>query len=143
MKRQMLASVNQSQLVRFIFTETEKKTQLNWEHEKEFEYQNEMYDVIKTEVHGDTTYYWCWQDREETELNRQLNHLVARSLGNNPQHQENKNRLLKFLESLYFSNGGNKGFFTITPVNTSTFYTDNLYRSAFQQLSVPPPEVVA
>ncbi len=71
-------------LVLLKFTELEKQEKLHWEHAAEFEYHHQMYDVVKSEVHGDTTYYWCWHDIEETKINEQINHLMSLSFDNLP-----------------------------------------------------------
>jgi hypothetical protein len=98
-KHKLMAQVDKSQLVLLKFTSEEATKQLEWEHSKEFEYQNEMYDVVSTETHGDTTYYWCWWDYEETDLNRQLVNLTTLALNKDPQHQ--KRQLAQFLQHLF------------------------------------------
>jgi hypothetical protein len=63
-------------VLRFLIEETE--TLLRWEHSGEFEYNSQMYDVIETWTVGDTVYYRCWWDREETKLNDRLRELAER-----------------------------------------------------------------
>jgi hypothetical protein len=100
-KHQLIAQVDKTELVLLKFTAEEAANQLEWEHGKEFEYRNEMYDVVSTETHGDTTYYWCWWDYEETALNRQLVDLTALALNKDPQHQNQKQQLTQFLQHLF------------------------------------------
>ncbi|PTB91022.1 hypothetical protein C9994_16285, partial [Marivirga lumbricoides] len=78
-KWKMIAGMDKNELVLLKFTSEEAKV-LKWEHAKEFEYQNEMYDVVEQQTIGDTTYYWCWWDHEETALNKQLSLLVVKAL---------------------------------------------------------------
>jgi len=44
---------------------TEEKALLNWEHDKEFEYQGQMYDVVDSYQVGDIFYYSCWPDMKK------------------------------------------------------------------------------
>lgn len=37
-------------------------------HDREFRYRGNMYDVVRQEQHGDTTWYYCLHDEKETEL---------------------------------------------------------------------------
>lgn len=100
-KRKIIAGIDKSELVLLKFTEKEKQTELHWEHSKEFEYQGQMYDITDFQTIGDTTFYWCWWDYEETNLNKQLNKKLSESLDGNPQNQKRQLKLLNFLDSLF------------------------------------------
>jgi hypothetical protein len=76
---------------------------IRWKHSKEFEFKGEMYDVVRTEKHGDTTYYYCWWDNQETLLNQKLNENISMELGQNATNKSTKNKLISFYKSLYFS----------------------------------------
>lgn len=41
---------------------------LRWEHDREFEYDEQMYDVVGLEICGDTIGYWCWLDHKEKRI---------------------------------------------------------------------------
>lgn len=101
-KWKLIEGVDRSELVLFKFTEEEKRTQLDWKHSKEFAYKGEMYDIAEKEVHGDTTYYWCWWDYEETALNKQLSQLFSFALGNSPVHKQSQEKIIQLYKSLYF-----------------------------------------
>jgi hypothetical protein len=101
-KWKIIAGIDKSELVFLKFTEKEKQTKLRWEHAKEFEYQGQMYDVTDYQTIGDTTYYWCWWDYEETNLNKQLNKKLSESLEGNPQNHERQLKLFSFLNSLFW-----------------------------------------
>jgi hypothetical protein len=62
------------------FSKEETETLLRWEHSGEFEYKGQMYDVVQAWTVGDTVYYRCWQDREETKLNNRLRELAEKAL---------------------------------------------------------------
>jgi hypothetical protein len=74
---------------------------LEWEHSKEFEYKDQMYDVVESKTYGDSAYYWCWWDNEETTLHKQLDQLLAEVLGNSPSRDEKEDQLLEFYKNLY------------------------------------------
>lgn len=88
-------------LVLLKFTKKETISLLKWQHDKEFEFCEVMYDVVKEELHGDSVFYYCWQDNEETQLYRKVKRLLAFSLQQNPQRREAKNILLSFFKTLF------------------------------------------
>ena len=86
--------------VLFKFTQADSG-KLYWEHSKEFEFKGEMYDVICFEKKGDTTYYWCYWDKKETKLQRDLVQLVLQILPPTEQQEKTHNNLIQFFKSLY------------------------------------------
>jgi hypothetical protein len=100
-----------------------------------------MYDITSTEIHGDTTYYWCWWDYEETKLNKQLKGLVAGALGKDPRNKEHQNRLINFFKSLFFVETVheiNNGFEKICK---KYFTPINCYQSLYLSPPTPPPKI--
>ncbi len=99
----MIAKIDPSELVLLKFTKKESREQLRWEHAKEFEYKGEMYDIVnKTEL-GDSIFYWCWWDYEETKLNKKLDHLLSVFLGQDPKHQQRQHLVIDFLKHLFYA----------------------------------------
>ncbi len=103
LKYRMIEGISLDQLVLLKFTFGESQTRLHWHHAGEFEYHGQMYDIVHKEIKGDTIHYWCWKDDKETELNRQLDDLVAKVLGNNPQRKDRQDKTVDFLKKLYFN----------------------------------------
>ncbi len=103
LKHRIIAGIDRDELVLLKFSIEESRTKLRWEHEKEFEFAGQMYDIVEKEISGDTIHYWCWWDHEETKLNRQLDDLVAKVLGNNPQRKDRQDKTVDFLKKLYFN----------------------------------------
>lgn len=97
----IIAGLAKDELVFFKFSLEDAKVKLSWEHSKEFEYMDNMYDVVETEIQNDSVSYWCWLDSKESELNLKLEHLVSNALGQNPQTRENHSRYFNFLKSMY------------------------------------------
>jgi hypothetical protein len=102
-KWKMIAGLDDSELVLLRFHKDATKTDLRWKHSREFEYQGQMYDIVKTQESGDSIFYYCWWDYEETQLNRKLSSLVTMAWGSNPGHNHTRLRLLSFYVSLYFN----------------------------------------
>ena len=101
-KWKMIAGIPREELVLLKFTEGEKSNDLRWVHSKEFEYKGEMYDIVETHFKGDTTYYWCWWDYEETKLNKQLDGLLAFAYKKDARTTQNQKFVQAFYKSLYF-----------------------------------------
>jgi len=100
-KRQLLAGMENTDLVFLKFTQEGAQTLLRWEHAHEFEYQGQMYDIVRSETLGDSILYHCYWDRAESKLNRQIKSLVAQTLEKDPVNQENQLKLIHFYKSLY------------------------------------------
>jgi len=100
-QRQIDDGLDKSKLVVLQFSKEETKTKLRWEHANEFEYNQKMYDIVEIKTVGDTVFYRCWYDHEETILNRQLEELAGQVLGNDPEFKIAVTLLKPFTESLY------------------------------------------
>lgn len=140
-KRQIINGLDKNDLVLLKFSSTESNSKLKWEHDKEFEYSGIMYDVIESKTKGDSVYYWCWQDDDETELNGNINTLAAQAMAKR-NHAATKH-FVGFLSALFYSR-----------VNTFNFdgndYTENFpslnvnfYLSQTADPPIPPPKINA
>jgi hypothetical protein len=138
----MITRIDRNELVLFRFTEGEKG-QLDWEDGTEFEFNDKMYDVVEAKVKGDTTFYWCWEDAEETELNQKLDELAAYALGQNQQNQENQKRLQSFFKSLYFSATAENEFPTTAVVIKQNRFPIDVYQSIVNSPPIPPPRFIS
>ena len=76
--RSIIQGLENDRLIVLRFLKEETETLLRWEHPGEFEYDGQMYDVVETWTAGDTVFYRCWWDREETKLNDRLRELAER-----------------------------------------------------------------
>lgn len=99
-KHALIAGIAKEDLVLLKFTQEEKESKLKWKHEREFEFEEHMYDIVETELHDDTTYYWCWSDHEETALNQGLKELVNLALGNHAPTKKCKQGLAQLYKQL-------------------------------------------
>jgi len=100
-KRKLIAGIDKDELVLLRFSKQDAETKLHWEHSKEFEYNGEMYDVVTSETCGDSVYYRCWWDHEETRLNKKLARLVEDAFSNHPGRTEKQEQLIDFIKKWY------------------------------------------
>lgn len=86
--------IQDSELVLLTFSVSETKTKLRWEHEREFEYRGQMYDLVEMTTKGDSVSYLCYWDKEETRLNHKLEQLITWVLGTASEEGNSGNGLL-------------------------------------------------
>lgn len=139
-KWKMIAGLEKEELVLLKFTEIEEQEQIKWEHSEEFEYNNEMYDIIEKEINCDTTYYWCWRDNKETQLNKQLDDLLVNELGGDHHNNDTQKRLSSIFKSLYYCETGVIRLTLMPPALENSHYSfSNI--SFLSSPPVPPPEI--
>jgi len=139
-KWEMIAGIDKSELVFFIFSNKDVQTKLRWEHAKEFEYKNQMYDVVEKKVSKDSTQLWCWWDYKETKLNKQLQILLVKVFQNDSQSKEKQNQVFKFYKLVYLPSS-----FDWKPFISKEYYRKTLCRNEFYisipvLISLPPPK---
>jgi hypothetical protein len=104
-KKMIIAGMNKKDLVLLTFSLEEKDTDLSWHHSREFEFEGEMYDIVESEVHGDSVSYWCWHDKEEMKIRKQIDDFAASALSSDPQKKEQQQRVVNLLKLQYLSCG--------------------------------------
>tara|TARA_R110001592_G_scaffold307299_2_gene580929 strand:+ start:464192 stop:464725 length:534 start_codon:yes stop_codon:yes gene_type:complete len=141
-KKEIIAGIDREDLVELTFSANQLKTDLNWKHSKEFEYLGKMYDIVEQSASGDSTTYWCWLDKEETELNNQLDRLLAIAWNKNDQQHNQQNHLTAFVKSLCLSSP-----FSFTCNALPSELNENIadhqfsYTSLFLSIESPPPQI--
>lgn len=129
----------EEELVQLQFSKVETQTLLRWEHAAEFEYQGQMYDIIRSEAKGDSVYYWCFWDEEETRLNQEIAELEKDLFDTDPQRQEKQERLQQFYKSLYLVALPQIDMPQPTAITTkSNFYLTKLVATFFEPPTPPP-----
>jgi hypothetical protein len=141
MENHIIAGIRKSDLVLLIFSTEETRTLLRWEHPREFEYKRQMYDIVETESLGDTVYYWCRWDQEETKLNEQLRELAAQALGEAPNFGDDHDSFVSSMRSfcrtaLFYWKPSVPG----SSLKRFCPYSD-LYSSTVIQPPTPPPKL--
>lgn len=142
-KKKISKNISKNELVLLKFSQKDTQTQLHWEHNKEFEYEGEMYDVVKSQTKGDSIWYWCWWDKAETQVKWQLNQLIAQNCHQNPQYQKNQFLLIHFVNGLFPLIFQNWQVVLFTSVHKILYmpYQQSI-KMITSQPSVPPPQII-
>lgn len=111
-------------------------------HSKEFQFLGEMYDVVRQQEKGDTTYYYCFHDREETFLAKTIQQQLFNLLAGDTEKSKQQKKVWDFYQIKYVPTSQllicqTSGFTEVG--HPYPFY--NLLNGHFQ-LAVPPPDNV-
>lgn len=138
-QRKLEEGIPENELVKLTFFKKEIPKLLKWEHDKEFEYNGQMYDVVKVTDVGDSLQYLCWWDKAETATKKNKQKLLHARMDTSNSEKLIPFTFLDYYKSIYFifnpfnggetpENGHNK------PITSSTFKGILLVQS----LSPPP-----
>lgn len=133
-EQQILQGVDKGELVELTFT-LEESEALKWEHDREFEYKGQSYDVVEKEVHGDSITYYVWWDKIETRIKSQLAELVAKALNHDEDQQQNQDELSQLLKNLL----SNPRVDIVSPTVKENLRQYSQYLPYYSSLSWAPP----
>jgi hypothetical protein len=139
-KSNMIVGINKKELVFFKFSNEEITSKLRWEHDSEFEYNNQMYDVVEKNISNDSTQLWCWSDYKETKLNKKLQGLLVTAFQNDSKSKDKQNEVYKFYNGLYFQPEFSWQPFIPSFYNKITICKNLIYKSVSSLISLPPPK---
>lgn len=134
---------NPVEMVRLAFTEAQMKTDLRWEHDGEFEYKDQMYDIISREVKGDTTHFYAYWDKLESLVNSKLNELITLHFGGKSNQQDNSQLVVSLVKALYVQPSAQSTTFFQTLVSTQFLEIEMIYDPKSQGVDGPPPRIAA
>ena len=83
-KKMIKESVPQSELIQFAFYTSSLERgdyHLQWTKENEFRHAGSMYDIVRSHISGDSTYFLCVNDVQEDHLFASLDSHVQRHMG--------------------------------------------------------------
>ncbi len=100
-KHRMMESIPRDQLVRLAYSHRQAEHELAWEHDREFEYLGEMYDVVEKYETTDSLIVYCWPDREESALNRKLRKLHGQVWQNQLHQEKDAGKILVLFPSMF------------------------------------------
>jgi hypothetical protein len=122
------------------FSTQEAAENLDWEHDAEFEYRGEMYDVIHATITADSATYWVWWDTEETQLNNELKLLVDQIL-TSASNQSEHGLVVKFQLSQNYTIPDLSELPAQIQILPKNWKVDNqqLYKFLFSYQNTPPP----
>ena len=99
-EQQILIGMDKGELLELTFSIEDSK-KLDWEHEREFVFEKQSYDVVESKIEGDSITYFVWWDKVETKIKHQMAELVSLAMNHDQQNQENQNRIENFFKTLY------------------------------------------
>jgi len=139
-KQEIIAGIKKKDLVFFQFSNKDISSKLKWEHDSEFEYNNQMYDVVDKLIVNDSTQLWCWWDHKETKLNKKLQELVQTAFQNDTKSKEKQNKLHEFLQLLYLKSEFSWKPFSAISIYKTTIWKNTIYKLVNTLITIPPPK---
>ena len=109
--------------------------------DNEFRYKGKMYDVSKSEKHGDTTYYWAIWDVEETELESEMKDATAKASGSDGYNESTKESISLFLEELFIQIDHQKFHLPVTDNASWAVLPKIIHLNRAIAPPTPPPEI--
>ncbi len=138
-KTKLENGIEEERLLVLKFSRNEIEQELRWEHEREFEYRGEMYDIVSSEVKGDSTIYTVWLDQEETAIKKKMKEVSNRLFGEGPLDGDSLETIHAFYKIFYFPAAVGHFFSLLdTPVSHITPHIFNWSSLAVSPLFTPP-----
>lgn len=137
LKEKIFAGIDTSELVLLKFSKEEIEKELKWENANEFEYENQMYDLVSTEIEDDKIIFTCWKDHEETDLNQKLKNLVAEAFGQDEENRETHEQLNNYFQS--FFPPAHLHWQTTNNIGVEVLVINKLNTNNFTSLRLSPP----
>lgn len=139
-KEQLIQGPDSASLVTLQFSKEDAANLLRWEHDREFEYHQQMYDVVSVEDIGDSLSYLVWPDKKESALNQKLTVLLDHIMQRNPANSDKQKQIKDFSKQLYY-------VAKISPIellgaSQRRFYkpVEKNYIDPYKPLEGPPPK---
>ena len=115
---------------------------LEWEHDAEFKFNGDMYDVVHSYEVGDSVFYECWKDHEEMQLKRNLFRFVAQQYPKTPMQQNAESRIFDLLKSLVVMTSPRSGWVTDFGAHTQAKNSEAyFYQKDRNSPPSPPPKI--
>ncbi len=138
MNERIKDDLEKSMIVKLTFSINQNESQPTWtEDGKEFNYKDEMYDVVKTETKDDRITYFCIKDKDEKELNLALEDLIKKNQSNNKKDKNNPQKELSKYD-IALNKKQNKTELKVP----FQIFLPNFYKSLNLQVNSPPPKLV-
>ncbi len=95
--RELIAKgLDKHELLLLGFKKNDQRPDLRWEHDLEFEFRGEMYDITDSYSTSDSIYYWCFPDTKESRLKAKFSCLIDKAAGNHPFNTHQQKQLRNF-----------------------------------------------
>lgn len=142
-KQELIANTAKTDLVSFEFDiKSETFQNLSWKHSREFELDKKMFDIVEADTIGNTIYYLCFPDKQETELNAKFSALLKARYDNDEPLNNNQNLLANFIKSLYVEDLVSFEFINEEILKSQYNLYHCFYNSRAKEIISPPPQFV-
>lgn len=138
-KHQLMSITSNEDLKTFQFDYDDTLKLLTWEHEKEFEYKGEMYDIVRRSYSKGIVTYHVWWDHEETVLNQKLDRLTTSLFNTSPEKKRTSQQMYFFLLQLFISQNETAIHPLLNTKRNESFTYQDLKSRPFIDVSTPPP----
>jgi len=138
-REKLFSENNFNNWIKIELTEEEAHHLIEWENDHEFEYNQNMYDVVKREQSGNHLIYWCYQDVEESLINEQLGELFSYLSGGHSTRPETRHLLEKVFKKLYCSTRGEETLFISSTLISKTPSQPGFCSESSTEVPTPPP----
>jgi hypothetical protein len=139
-KEFIVKTMDSNEFIQLKFAKSELKSLLEWEHSKEFIYDNKFYDVVSAIETADSVEYTVWEDGAETLIEQKIKQLYAYVLGNSSETQKNNQKRLKLLIAPYLLADNHWVLNTHYQNYSATFSYTNQYQYWFEIDIAHPPQ---
>ncbi len=96
-----MEGVAERDLILLVFHREQIGRQLHFEDSQEFEFEGQMYDIVRQQHSGDSLYFWCWPDAKETALNKHFEEHWQMAWGSSPQRRRTETSLQSWIALRY------------------------------------------
>jgi hypothetical protein len=140
-KQQLIQETNRTDLVALSFDIYSPEFKgLRWEHDREFEFNEKMYDIVDADTSGHIIHFLCFPDKQETALNQLFNKKLEDRYANDQPAKNRANQMLALIYGLYFLE------IEIDDQNYTNYITQQYacyeqnYQTVSLELPSPPPK---
>jgi hypothetical protein len=130
----------EEEIVKFKFAISEVETAIAWEEKNhEFEFQEMMYDIIRSEIYGDSITYYCFLDSKESIFKQKLNSFSQKNLFAQQEKKKIDHLLIEYLETLFFNESNSFLFAHFSNILKNENSTEKPIQ-ILKEIPVPPPK---
>ncbi len=108
-------------------------------HGKEFSFKGQMYDIVRKQELGDTTYYFCFHDHAENEIFQNINRWMHDNFGKQND-QSSKGKAFNDVFKQQYVSGRLEVFFQTRIVSSKLHHSAFAIHTRTLQVFVEPPE---
>ena len=99
-KKRINDGLKDEELVKLTFLKNDVDKLLNWIKKDEFDFNGQMYDIVRSWESNDSVFYMCWKDDDESIIKQRLNQLSELEWSKNTSNKRQNERKTDFYKNL-------------------------------------------